>query len=362
MTPPKAGDRINNYLLEEQVGAGSFGQVWRARHHILNEVVAIKILTDPQYVRNFRQEGVVVHGMRHPNIVRAIDIDPYAERPYLVMEYVDGPSLRQVIDAHPQGLPVEICLRILRGVLAGLQAAHDAGLVHRDVKPANILLRLPGGDLSKVAEGDVKLTDFGLGKTARITTASLIQSGSLTGDEGRNLAGTLLYMSPEQRSGNELDGRSDLYACGIVLFEMLTGSRPAGAEAPSQVRPDVPAWLDGIFHGAYTRLERRFANAAAMRAALDEAARAGTARPASGPAPRRLGGAWSTAPAAAMRIGSAFEHCPSCQQIVQGDDNFCIHCGQQLVADVPRCGACGAFVNRQDRYCIFCGQRVARGA
>ena len=79
------------------MGAGSFGEVWRARHHVFGEFVAIKIPTDPKFVRNLQREGVAVHGLRHPNIVRAIDLDPYADPPYLVMEYVDGPSLRQVI-------------------------------------------------------------------------------------------------------------------------------------------------------------------------------------------------------------------------------------------------------------------------
>jgi serine/threonine protein kinase/RNA polymerase subunit RPABC4/transcription elongation factor Spt4 len=365
MTPPKAGDRINNYLLEAQVGAGSFGQVWRARHHVLNEVVAIKILTDPQYVRTFRQEGVVVHGLRHPNIVRAIDIDPYAERPYMVMEYVDGPSLREVIENHPAGVPLESSLRILRGMLAGLQAAHDAGLVHRDVKPANILLRLPHRDVSRVEEGDVKLTDFGLGKTSSMTTASLVQSGSLVTDEGRNIAGTLVYMSPEQRSGGELDARSDLYASGVVLFELLTGSRPAGAESPSQVRADLPVWLDDVFRGAYARLERRFATAAAMRATLEGGMRTAKSKVSAGygiPAARRVGQATSVEAHPARPAGGAYSGCPSCKQVVQQDDNFCIHCGRQLVADVPRCGACQAFVSRYDRFCIFCGQKLNGGA
>lgn len=348
MVLPKAGDRINNYLLEAQVGAGSFGQVWRARHHVLDEVVAIKVLTDPQYVRNFRQEGVVVHGLRHPNIVRAMDIDPYAEVPYLVMEYVDGPSLRAVIDQHPQGVGVELAVRVLRGVLAALQAAHQAGLVHRDVKPANILLRMPDGLLASVQEGDVKLTDFGLGRAAAVTTASLVQSGSLVTEEGKNIAGTLVYMSPEQRAGAELDGRSDLYSCAVVFFEMLTGQKPAGSDLPSMIRPDVPAPLDEIFRNSYTRLERRFASAGAMLAALGGAPRSqGPARPAAG------------RPVEARVIGGAPLLCPACHQGVRPDDNYCIHCGGQLVDAVPRCPSCKAFANRADRYCIFCGTRLA---
>jgi serine/threonine protein kinase len=358
MVNPQAGDRVNNYILEAQVGAGSFGQVWRAKHHVLDEVVAIKILTDPQYVRNFRQEGVVVHGLRHPNIVRAMDIDPYADAPYMIMEYVDGPSLRKVIDDHPDGMPIDLCTRIGRGVLAALAEAHGANLVHRDVKPANILLRMPAGGLAEVAEGDVKLTDFGLGHASAVTTASLVQSGSLVTEEGKNIAGTLVYMSPEQRAGAALDGRSDLYSCAVVLFEMLTGQKPAGSDLPSMVRPDVPASLDEVFRRSYTRLERRFASAGAMLAALNDVWLGAGTRPA--PVARKVPGG-PAIPVDARAIGGNPLLCGKCRQGVQADDNFCIHCGHQIVAEVPRCPACNAFANRADRYCIFCGTGLARG-
>jgi len=354
---PKPNDRINNYLLEEIVGNGSFGQVWRARHHVLDQVVAIKVLTDPQYVRNFRQEGMVVHGLRHANIVRAMDIDPFSDPPYMIMEYVDGPSLRTVIDNHPQGLEIDTVIRIMRGALSGLQAAHDGGLVHRDVKPANILLRLAGKDISDVQPGDVKLTDFGLGKTTSVTTASLVQSGSLMTDQGKSIAGTLVYMSPEQRAGNELDARSDLYSCAVVLFELLTGARPAGSDLPSMIRPECPTFLDDVFKKTYTRLEGRFESASVMLAALESSgvrSRGQRLNQTQGPAPRRIGAA---VPAAAGRVGMK---CPNCSSPLKGLDNFCIQCGKQVVVDVPRCQSCDAFVDRDDRFCIFCGEGLSQ--
>jgi len=352
MIQPQTGDRISNYLLESPIGAGSFGQVWQARHHVLDQVVAIKTLTDPQYVRNFRQEGVVVHGIRHPNIVRVLDIDPYADVPYMVMELVEGPSLRHVIDDHRQGMDIDLAVRIMRGVLAGLQVAHENKLVHRDVKPANILLRTPQGGLSQVCEGDVKLTDFGLGRTTHVTAVSLMQSGSLATEDGASIAGTINYMSPEQRQGDPIDHRSDLFSCGVVLFEMLTGTRPAGSDLPSMVRPEVPSYLDEVFRRSYTRLERRFASASAMLAALT--------------LPAGRGGKWASAvpigadsdPDRVHIAGSSMASCSQCGQSVHGDDNFCIHCGHQMVTQVPRCGACRAFVNRGDRFCIFCGEKL----
>lgn len=339
MSSPQVGDRINNYILEALIGNGSFGQVWRGRHHVFDTVVAIKVPTDPQYVRNLQREGVAVHGLQHPNIVRALDLDPYGDPPYLVMEYVDGPSLRQVVDANPKGMPPDTAVEIMRGILSALDASHKAGLIHRDVKPANILLGHPADKLESIDFTKVKVTDFGLGRAGGLTTSSIMQSGSMLTSEGKSISGTLAYMSPEQRKGEEVDGRTDLYACGIVLFEMLVGERPSGSELPSSVREDVPGYLDDAFRRSYARLDRRFSSAAEMLKALAPAARQAGPPPVPGPA-----------------TGS---RCPACQRPVHADDHFCIHCGRQLVAVVPRCPSCRAFVNRKDRYCIFCGAKLA---
>ncbi len=117
MSELQPGDRINNYIVEELIGTGSFGLVFKAKHHVFDEYVAVKIPTDPQYVQNLRREGVAVHGLRHNNIVRALDMDPYHAPPYLIMEYLAGPTLREVIDAHPKGLPQRSAVNIMKGVL-----------------------------------------------------------------------------------------------------------------------------------------------------------------------------------------------------------------------------------------------------
>jgi len=333
---PKAGDRIGNFILEAPVGAGSFGQVWRARHHLFDEQVAIKIPTDTQYVRNLQREGVAVHGLRHPNIVRAIDLDPYADPPYFIMEYVAGPSLRAVIDASANGLALDTALEIMRGVLKALSAAHGAGVIHRDIKPANILLAGSLDALDDMTEASVRVTDFGLGRVGGLTTASMMQSGSILTDEGRSISGTMAYMSPEQREGTDVDARTDLYSCGIMLYEMLTGSRPYGADPPSSLREDLPPYLDDVFRRCYTRRDRRFASAEQMLASL------ATGR---SPAPHRVTSAG----------GRRVMTCGSCRRTVGQDDQFCIFCGHQLAEVVPRCPSCEAYVHRADRFCIFCG-------
>ncbi len=337
MSAPTPGQRISNYLLEEPVGTGSFGQVWRARHHMFDEYVAIKIPTDPDYVQNLRREGVVIHGLRHPNVVRAIDLDPYADPPYLVMEYVPGDSLRTMIDANPKGLPVDKARLIMLGVLRAMETAHKAGVIHRDIKPANILLTERASELASVTEASVKVADFGLGRVGGITTHSIMQSGSALGEQAKCVAGTIAYMAPEQKEGIEADGRSDVYSCGIVLFEMLTGERPQGAEVPSSLRPEIPRWLDGVFEKCYVRRDRRYAGASEMINALKTQAvsSGGRVTPAGG------------------------QVCPSCHQAGRRGDQFCTHCGAQMAVSIPRCGACNGYVQASDRYCIFCGNDLS---
>lgn len=335
MSGLREGDRIHNYLLEARLGAGSFGEVWRGRHHVFGDHVAIKIPTDRKFVRQLQHEGVAIHGLRHPNIVRAIDLDPFAEPPYLIMEYVAGPSLRAVIDQHKARFPIPAVTAILRGILQALSAAHAAGMVHRDIKPPNILLGIPTEKLGSISELDVKVTDFGLGRVGGDLAHSMMQSGSLLTDEGRSISGTLAYMSPEQREGGDVDARTDLYACGIVLYEMLTGERPQGSDLPSALRPEVPAILDDVFRRSYTRLDRRFGSAHQMLAALS-------------PGPPPLPG---------VRAGAKNQaRCPECGTATYKEDQFCVGCGRQLAISVPRCPACAAFVHGSDRFCIFCGK------
>ena len=345
-----ANQRVGEYVLDARVGGGAFGEVWRAHHHAwTDQLVAVKIPTDPQYLRNLQHEGYAIHGLQHPNIVRAIGFDPFAATPYLAMEYVPGTSLRPLITKKTVGIPSAIA--ILRQVLGGLGYAHANGLVHRDIKPENILVHERAAAAGFGTEGLVKVTDFGLGKAATAMAAqSIAYSASMNDAAGRDIAGSLDYMAPEQRAGGAIDGRADLYACGVVLYELLTGEKPAGTDVPSDVNRAVPKSLDEVFRRSYARLEKRYASAAEFAAAL--AAAVPTAAPARA-APARPPIAPQVKPLPSTPAG-----CPRCHQPVESTDQFCMHCGVQLVAHVRRCRKCGAYPDESDRYCIFCGETL----
>ena len=347
---PTQGQRVGEYLLDHKIGGGAFGEVWRAHHHVwTDQLVAVKIPTQTDYLRELQREGVAVHGLVHPNIVRAIGFDPYADPPYLTMEYIPGSSLRPLINKRSVTIPQAVS--IMRQVLAGLKHAHASGLVHRDVKPENILVHERAQTDGYDAEGIVKVTDFGLGKAATTVGAqSIVYSASLNSPQAAEIAGTLDYMAPEQRSGGTVDGRADLYACGVVLYELLTGERPAGTDVPSDVNSAVPKHLDDVFRRSYARLEKRFASADEFTAAL---AGPKLAPPPPLPSSSRLP---SVLPGAPSHGGT--QRCPSCRKEVDAMDQFCMHCGVQLVAQVRRCGKCGAYPDATDQYCIFCGETL----
>ncbi|MGF1634622.1 MAG: serine/threonine-protein kinase [Phycisphaerae bacterium] len=347
---PNPGDRISEYLLVEPLGRGTFGEVWRAHHHVwLDQFVAVKIPTDPQYVRSLQREGTAVHGLRHPNIVRALGFDPYGSPAYLVMEYVPGTSLRPLIAERRLG--IEDAVAVLGQVLRGLGHAHGTGLVHRDVKPENVLVHEAAFEQGFATGGLVKVTDFGLGKAANATAAqSIAMSMSLGGADAANIAGTLDYMAPEQRAGLEVDHRADLYACGVMLYELLTGEKPAGTDLPSDLNPAVPKPLDEVFKRSYARLEKRFASADEFLEVL-QASTLAAGTPAGRTPARGRAGVIAGRPDAPM-------DCPQCRRQVRSRDQFCIHCGNQLVTQVRRCGSCGAYPDASDRFCIRCGTQM----
>ncbi len=258
------------YKIYDEVGAGGFATVYLGRNMETNEIVAVKVLGEqfsrqPRYLERFRREAGLAERLRHPNIVRILDHGVESGMNYLVMEFVEGLTLDKMI-ARRGGLPVDEVLSYVQQICAGLQAAYEAGVVHRDIKPANIMIT-PGGA--------VKIMDFGI---ARMDTLSgLTQTGVFMG--------TPRYISPEMATGAGADIRSDLYALGLLTYEMITGEAPFDAENPwavlrmqiedvppplRAIRPEVPPWLEEIVLRAIAKVPAdRFQTPAEMRAALE---------------------------------------------------------------------------------------------
>jgi len=244
------------YRIVRLLGRGGMGTVYLAEHILLGRVRALKFISselsqDPKFLKRFRHEAQAAIGLRHPNIVQVVDLDQAEDgSPYIAMEYVEGPDLRNALAGG--GFPVERALSIARGVALGLGAAHSKGIIHRDVKPENILLAM-GNDAVEIP----KLLDFGIASMKESATAI---------SRTRGLMLTPEYAAPEQWKGiaaEEQDGRLDLYALGGVLHEMLTGQTgfhshntegwmyqhlQADPQAPSRLRPELVNWtgLDAL--------------------------------------------------------------------------------------------------------------------
>ncbi len=206
------------YLLREEVGRGGMAVVHRALDTVLDREVAAKLLhphlaTDPSFLERFRREARAAAGLTHPNVVAVHDWGEHDEGAFLILQLVDGVSLRDVLRVRGTLTPAE-ALAVLVPAAAGLQAAHDAGFVHRDIKPENLLI---GRD------GSVRVTDFGLARAAASATSTF-------GPEV--LIGSPHYLAPEAVQGLPLDGRADVYGLGILLFECVTGRPPHSGETP----------------------------------------------------------------------------------------------------------------------------------
>jgi len=271
-------ERIGKYEIVGELGRGTMGEVYKARDPVLNRFVALKTLgvrasPGDESLQRFQREAQAAALLNHPNIVTVHDFGEENGLLYMAMELLEGTDLRDAIDRDLLKT-LDEKLDVMDGVLAALDYAHAKGVVHRDVKPANIHLG-PGRQ--------VKIMDFGL---ARVSTSEMTQEGIVLG--------TPNYMSPEQALGDKVDGRSDVFSTGAVLYEMLTGHKPFEADStpsvlfqvvhrqPPPVRrwvPDVPTGIVAVVNRALAKdREKRFASAGDMRAAI------AVARPALAPA------------------------------------------------------------------------------
>lgn len=269
----------SKYKIVEQIGEGSMGQIFLAEHVGLEKSVAVKVLhrdieLGVEASQRFRREGIAAGRIKHRNAIEVYDFDTTEDGlAYLAMEYVEGNDLRELLNEEGH-LEFEDAQSIVLQVLAALRAAHDLGIVHRDIKPANIMV---------AAEGDrrrVKVLDFGLSKLV-----SRKIDASLTTIPGR-IIGTPLYMAPEQSSGEEADARADLYAIGLIFYELLVGERPFKGKSLTELlyaqatQPvpriteegpdgDYPDHLDSFFEKALDRdRDERFQSAEEMADAL----------------------------------------------------------------------------------------------
>ena len=276
-----AGRDLGRFLVLKKLGAGGIGEVWLAKDKELSREVALKFLSPglargSDQARRFRQEARAASALNHSNLVTIFDIGEFEGRQFIAQEYVPGTTLREMLSLGP--LSAEAVVDIATQIAAGLRAAHAAGVVHRDVKPENIMVR---------PDGVVKILDFGI--------ARLMEDQAAIGDKSATeltrpglILGTARYMSPEQARGLPVDGRSDVFSFGVVMYEMLTGSAPFTGATPSDVLAAIlkyePPPLSGNARHVPAEFERivqrclakdpaaRYASAAALHEDLKIAA------------------------------------------------------------------------------------------
>src|SRR5579859_2465835 len=216
--------RIGKYEIVSRLGHGGMGEVYKAFHPQLHRYVALKFLlttaeTDPDFIARFQQEAQAVARLRHPHIVQVFDFDVQDGKPYMVMEFVEGETLAQRLanyHRNKQTMPISEVVQLFQQLCSAVDYAHKQGMLHRDLKPQNVLINM---------QGDAVLTDFGLAKMLGVSglTAS------------NTVMGTPHYMSPEQAQGKPAEVRSDVYSLGVMLYEALAGKVPFDAPTPVAV-------------------------------------------------------------------------------------------------------------------------------
>jgi len=212
------GENVGPYRIVEQLGSGGMATVYKGYQPSLDRYVALKVMHpmfkgNPQFFERFKREARIVAKLEHPNIIPIHDFNEHKGEPYLVMRYVEGDTLKPHMEGQP--MPADEVLRVIRPVCSALNYAHSQGVLHRDIKPSNIMV---------TTDGSIFVTDFGL--------ARMVEAGESTLSQDM-MVGTPQYISPEQAQGvKELDGRTDIYSLGVVLYEMLTGRVPFSADTP----------------------------------------------------------------------------------------------------------------------------------
>ena len=262
----------NRYEVLERIGTGGMAVVFKGRDHRLNRLVAIKILKDDlakdaEFRRRFHDESQAVAMLSHPNIMAVYDVSRSEQAEYIVMELIDGITLKQYMQRKGGPLSWKESLHFITQIMKALSHAHGRGIIHRDIKPQNIMV---------LRDGSIKVTDFGIARLASAAQSTLTQEA----------LGSVHYISPEQARGSRIDGRSDIYSAGVVLYEMLTGRLPFEGDTPVSVaiqhinsiplpprelNPDIPEALETITMKAMApRVENRYRSADDMLYDLEE--------------------------------------------------------------------------------------------
>lgn len=260
------------YEILEVIGTGGMAVVYKARCHRLNRLVAVKVLKselalDAEFRRRFHDESQAVAMLSHPNIVAVYDVSRSSELEYIVMELIDGITLKQYMQKKGSVLNWREALHFITQIMKALSHAHGRGIIHRDIKPQNIMV---------LRDGSVKVADFGIARLASAAQSTLTQEA----------LGSVHYISPEQARGSRIDARADIYSAGVVLYEMLTGRLPYEGEtpvsvaiqhissiplAPRELNPEIPEALEAITLKAMaSNMGCRYINADAMLGDLEE--------------------------------------------------------------------------------------------
>ena len=262
----------NRYEIIERIGTGGMAVVYKGRDHRLNRLVAVKILKeelaqDAEFRRRFHDESQAVAMLSHPNIMAVYDVSHSTELDYIVMELIDGITLKQYMQKKGGKLAWREALHFITQIMKALSHAHSRGIIHRDIKPHNMMV---------LRDGSLKVADFGIARLTSAAQATLTQEA----------LGSVHYISPEQARGSHIDARSDIYSAGVVLYEMITGRLPYEGESPvavaiqhinsiplspREIDPEIPEALEAITMKAMASdVNQRYVSADAMLVDLEE--------------------------------------------------------------------------------------------